>query len=92
MLLMWFHYNVSGQHSVIITALNLILHQKSTICCFVKHTVLSLEADYFNYDQVICCISVAIGFLLCPIISLLMLPEQMFSNLLLTKQANSGCY
>lgn len=38
------------------------------------------------------CISVALGFLLSPITSLLMLPEQMFSRSLLTKQANLACY
>ncbi len=38
------------------------------------------------------CIFVALGFLLSPITNLLQQLEQLFSDLLLTKQANSGCY
>lgn len=91
---MWFRYNVNGQYSVIIVALCTILHQKSTVCCcitcklFPVSEVLIISITIMLFG----CIFVALGFLLSPITSLLKQPEQMFSSIRRTKQANSGCY
>lgn len=85
---MWFHCNGNGQYSAIIII-------KKVQCVVALHAsyFLSLKSWLFQFQS--CCLAVfllPLAFLLSPITSLLRQPEQMFSNILLTKQANSGCY
>lgn len=68
---------------------------KKVQCVVALHAsyFLSLKSWLFQFQS--CCLAVfllPLAFLLSPITSLLRQPEQMFSNILLTKQANSGCY
>lgn len=86
------HYNVNGH--ILSWHHGFMYHHASYSMFLLYMWVISclLSPDYFNYNHVVWLYFVALGFLLSPITSLLKQSEQMFASILLTTQANSGCY